>query len=74
VIREFDAFGPYSCIAIGLDQVGRVNQNFGWLMGDKMLRASARGLKQFLQEGDELYRIDGANFVIAGPMNNNAAR
>ena len=74
VMREFDAFGPYSCIAIGLDQIGKVNQDFGWLMGDKMLRASARGLKQFLQEGDELYRMDGANFVIAGPMNTNAAR
>jgi GGDEF domain-containing protein len=42
--------------------------------GDKMLRASAKGLRKFLQEGDELYRMDGANFVLAGPMDNNAAR
>jgi diguanylate cyclase (GGDEF)-like protein len=74
VIREFADLGPYSCIAIGLDQIGKVNQDFGWPMGDKMLRASARGLRKFLQDGDELYRMDGANFVIAGPMGNNAAR
>jgi diguanylate cyclase (GGDEF)-like protein len=63
-----------ACIAIGLDQIGRVNDDFGWLMGDKMLRASARGLRKFLQEGDELYRMEGANFVIAGRMNRNVAK
>lgn len=74
VIRNFAESGPYSCIAIGLDQVGKVNLEHGWLMGDRMLKASARGLRKFLQDGDELYRIDGANFVIAGPMDGNAAR
>ncbi|HJP31769.1 MAG TPA: DUF2225 domain-containing protein [Candidatus Latescibacteria bacterium] len=74
VIREFSSSSPFSCIAIGLDQIGRVNDDFGWLMGDKMLRASAKGLRKFLQEGDELYRMDGANFVIAGPMDTNVAR
>lgn len=74
IMREFTSAGPYSCIAISLDQIGRVNQDFGWLMGDKMLRASAKGLRKFLQDGDELYRMDGANFVIAGPMNGNSAR
>lgn len=63
-----------ACIAIGLDQIGRVNDDFGWLMGDKMLRASARGLRKFLQEGDELYRMEDANFVIAGSMNRNVAK
>lgn len=74
VIKDFSSAGPYSCIAIALDQLGRVNNDHGWLMGDKMLRASAKGLRKFLREGDELYRMDGANFVIAGPMDNNAAR
>lgn len=74
IMREFSSSGPFSCIAIGLDQLGRVNRDFGWLMGDKMLRASARGLRKFLQEGDDLYRMDGVNFVIAGRMDVNAAR
>ena len=39
-----------------------------------MLKASARGLRKFLQDGDELYRLDGANFAIAGRMDTNAAR
>lgn len=74
VIKEFSASGPFSCIAIGLDQVSKVNLEHGWLMGDKMLKASARGLRKFLQDGDELYRLDGANFAIAGRMDMNAAR
>ena len=74
VMREFSSSGPFSCIAIGLDQLGRVNNDFGWLMGDKMLCASARGLRKFVQEGDDLYRMDGANFVIAGCMDINTAR
>ena len=74
VMREFSSSGPFSCIAIGLDQLGRVNNDFGWLMGDKMLCASARGLRKFVQEGDDLYRMDGANFVIAGRMDINIAR
>ncbi len=74
VIREFASAGPFSCIAIGLDQLIKVNQDFGWPIGDKMLQASARGLRKFVQDGDDLYRLDGANFVIAGPMDQNVAR
>jgi diguanylate cyclase (GGDEF)-like protein len=74
VMREFSSSGPFSCIAIGLDQLGQVNKDFGWLVGDKMLCASARGLRKFVQEGDDLYRMDGANFVIAGRMNISIAR
>ena len=35
-----------------------------------MLKASARGLRRFLNDGDELYRLEGANFVITGPLTN----
>ena len=74
IIRGFPGEAPFSCIAIGLDQLGKVNLEHGWLMGDKMLKASARGLRKFLQDGDELYRMDGANFVLTGRMDGNAAR
>jgi hypothetical protein len=33
VLRELSSSGPFSCIAICLDQIGRVNDDFGWLMG-----------------------------------------
>ena len=73
ILRNFDG-GPFTCIAIGLDQVAKVNQEHGWLMGDRMLKESAKGLSKFLQDGEELYRMDGANFVLAGNMNGNLAR
>ena len=62
------------CIAIGLDHVSKVNREHGWNIGDRMLKESGRGLRRFLQEGDELYRLDGANFVLTGQMDSNAAR
>ena len=58
--------GPFSCIAIGLDEIAKVNQAYGWLMGNKMLVESSKGLKQLLGGGEELYRLDGANFVLSG--------
>ena len=65
---------PYPCIAIGLDQISKVNLEHGWPMGDRMLKASAKGLQKFLQEGDGLSRIGGSNFVLAGCMDGNTAR
>ena len=64
----------YSCIAIGLDQLQQVNTRHGWTMGDRMLREAVKGLRTFVEEGDELYRLDGANFVLFGAMTNNVAR
>lgn len=74
IIKAFPDGGPFTCIAIGLDQVARVNLEHGWMMGDRMLKASAKGLLKFCAEGEELYRMDGATFVITGRMDGNAAR
>ena len=74
IIRAFPEGGPFTCIAIGLDQVAKVNLEHGWTMGDRMLKASAKGLRKFCTEGEELYRMDGATFVITGRMDGNAAR
>ena len=43
-------------------------------MGDRILKASAKGLLKICGEGEELYRMDGANFVLTGRMDGNAAR
>jgi len=74
IIKAFPDGGPFTCIAIGLDQVARVNLEHGWTMGDRMLKASAKGLLKICGEGEEVYRMDGANFVLTGRMSGNAAR
>lgn len=74
IIDNLPDVGPFSCIAIGLDHVAKVNQEHGWLMGDKMLRESTKGLRKSLQDNEELYRMDGANFVLVGKMDGNVAR
>jgi diguanylate cyclase (GGDEF)-like protein len=74
IIKAFPDGGPFTCIAIGLDQVARVNLEHGWTMGDRMLKASAKGLLKICGEGEEVYRMDGANFVLTGRMDSNAAR
>jgi len=74
VLKTFKESGPVSCIVIGLDQLSKVNEAHGWLMGDRMLKASAKGLRDLVRDGEELYRIDGANFVITGKMGQSAAK
>lgn len=74
ILKDLKSTGPYSCIAISLDQVGKVNEGHGWVMGDKMLKESSRSLRRFAAEGEELYRLDGAHFALIGPMDNNTAR
>ncbi len=74
ILKDLKTTGPFSCIAISLDQAARVNEGHGWMMGDKMLKESARSLRQFTVEGEELYRLDGAHFALVGPMDNNTAR
>ncbi len=74
VLDRLEETGPFSCIAISLEQVAQVNQMHGWQVGDRMLIESSKGLRRFVSEGEELYRLDGASFVLVGPMSNNDAR
>ena len=74
MLKTFKENGPVTCIAIGLDQLAKVNEAHGWLMGDRILKASTKGLMDLVRDGEALYRIDGANFVIAGKMDQTAAR
>ena len=64
----------FSCIGIGLDRLNQANVNHGWMMDDRMLQEAVKGLKSLVEDGDELYRLDGANFVLFGPMTHNVAR
>ena len=66
--------GPFSFIGISLDQVAKVNEGHGWVVGDKMLRESVRSMRDFVVEGEDLYRLEGAHFAIFGAMDNKIAR
>lgn len=66
--------GPLSFIGISLDQVSKVNEGHGWVVGDKMLKEGVRSLRQFVAEGEDLYRLDGSHFAIVGALDNNMAR
>ena len=74
IIKTVSREVPFSCIAVGLDQVAQVNMQHGWVMGDRMLQEAAKGLDQFVEEGEKVYRLDGATFALCGPMDNNVAR
>ena len=74
VVRGLAESGPHSCIAIGLDHVGKMNLQHGWQMGNLILLESVKGLRKLMRDGEELFRLGGVNFVIAGMMDANAAR
>ena len=66
--------GAFSFIGISLDQIAKVNEGHGWVVGDKMLKESVRSMRRFVVEGEDLYRLEGAHFAIFGAMDNNIAR
>lgn len=74
ILKNIQKTNPFSCIAVSFDQVAQVNRGHGWVMGDGMLKESVRVLRKFAEEGEEVYRLDGAHFALAGPMSNNVAR
>ena len=39
-----------------------------------MLKESVRSIRDFVVEGEDLYRLEGAHFAIFGAMDNNIAR
>jgi diguanylate cyclase (GGDEF)-like protein len=73
-LKALGADGALSFVALSLDQVAKINQEHGWSMGDRMLLEAVKGVRALLGEGEELYRLDGINFVLAGRLNLNDAR
>jgi diguanylate cyclase (GGDEF)-like protein len=55
---------PLSCCMIDLDHFKRVNDTYGHLDGDEVLRATARILKGSTREEDVVARYGGEEFVI----------
>lgn len=68
--RALDAFrlsGSYALIAMDLDHFKAVNDQFGHLAGDEVLKAVARVLRQSLRQNDAVMRLGGEEFLLVLP-------
>jgi diguanylate cyclase (GGDEF)-like protein len=69
---KLETAGPFSFIAITLDEVAQANLNHGWSMGDRLIKQAVRRLAHFVGPDEELYRLDGTQFVITVKLDDNA--
>lgn len=61
--------GRALAFAIGdIDHFKRVNDEFGHVVGDELLRTVATTMRSVLRGGDELFRIGGEEFVVLLPL------
>ncbi len=56
---------PISVVTINIDQFAAINERFGTLIGDRVLRLVATRLENVLREEDVLARIGGDTFALA---------
>ncbi len=66
--REIDrlwALGePFTCAYIDIDQLKRCNDDFGHEMGNRYIISTCRALVEFLEMGEQLYRMGGDEFIV----------
>lgn len=61
---------PLTLIYIDLDGLKKINDRFGHMFGDEILRGSARSMKAVLRTTDLLARIGGDEFAVLLPETN----
>ncbi len=59
--------GPLGVLMVDLDHFKAVNDTFGHLAGDRVLRAVAGSMRRVLREGDVLVRYGGEEFLAVLP-------
>jgi diguanylate cyclase (GGDEF)-like protein len=71
ITREFyrsNRYGhPLSCIMLDLDDFKEINDNYGHLVGDQILREVAGLIESNLRKSDFLARYGGDEFVVISP-------
>ena len=74
-VRRAERYGhPFTVMILDLDNFKQVNDRYGHLGGDEVLRKVAQVLKESVRETDLLFRYGGDEFVIVLPETDGAAR
>ncbi len=65
--RAVRAEAPLGILMLDLDHFKAVNDTYGHLVGDRVLRAVARACRRVIREGDVLVRYGGEEFMVLLP-------
>jgi diguanylate cyclase (GGDEF)-like protein len=65
--RAIRAEAPLGILMFDLDHFKAVNDTYGHLVGDRVLRAVARACRRVIREGDVLIRYGGEEFMVLLP-------
>jgi two-component system, cell cycle response regulator len=65
--RAVRAESPLGILMLDLDHFKAVNDTYGHLVGDRMLRAVAHSCRRVVREGDVLVRYGGEEFLVLLP-------
>jgi diguanylate cyclase (GGDEF)-like protein len=68
VLKQLNSVGSFGFIGIGLENISAVNHQHGWDAGDMLMRQAVGNMRHLVNTGEELYRLDGANFSVVGRM------
>lgn len=65
--RRASSGSPFSILMLDIDYFKSINDEFGHMVGDDVLRAFAQRLREFLRAGDFCARFGGEEFVVILP-------